>query len=97
MHRLWIDSVAASPLLYRRPAELLVPIGETLPDVPIIPAQRSHGKPGTQARRSLVAQVLWAEPRTSASAMIGSEVHLGAIGALNVRVARPQGVVLCSV
>jgi hypothetical protein len=58
MHRLWIDYVAAPPPLCPRPAELIVPIGETLPDVPIIPAQRSHGKPGTQARRSLVAASL---------------------------------------
>ena len=50
MHLLWIDYVAAGPPLHPCLAELVVPIGETLPDVPIIPAQRSHGKPGTRLR-----------------------------------------------
>jgi len=58
MHRLWTDYLAGRPALCPRRPDLTVPIGETLPDVPIIPAQRSHGKPGTQARRSLVAASL---------------------------------------
>jgi len=48
MHPLWSDYVAARQPLCPCPVELIVPIGETLPGVPIIPAQRSHGKPGTQ-------------------------------------------------
>jgi hypothetical protein len=44
MHRLWNDSVVVGPPLRCPSGELIVPIGETLPDVPIIPPERSHGK-----------------------------------------------------
>jgi len=76
MHLLWSDYVAARPPLRACRAELIVPIGETLPGVPIIPAQHFHGKSGTQTRRSLVAASLAAEPPTSASTMIGSDGSL---------------------
>ena len=45
MHRLWTDYLAARPALCPRQPDLRVPIGETLPDVPIIPPERSHDKP----------------------------------------------------
>src|SRR5580704_5052504 len=47
MHRLWIDSVAGRAPLLAPSAELTVPIGESLPAVPIIPPHRSHDKPRT--------------------------------------------------
>ena len=49
MHWLWIDYLAAHLSLCRRSSDLMVPIGVTLPDVPIIPAERSHGKSSTKA------------------------------------------------
>jgi hypothetical protein len=50
MHPLWIDYLAASLPLCRLATDLIVPIGETLPDVPIIPAERSHKKPAMVPR-----------------------------------------------
>jgi len=44
MHRLWIDYLEAPRALCRRHSDLTVPIGETLPEVPIIPPERSHDK-----------------------------------------------------
>jgi hypothetical protein len=76
MHPLWSNYVAARPPLGPCPVELIVPIGETLPGVPIIPAQRFHGKPGTRTRRSHVAENRGAEPPTSESTMIGSDGSL---------------------
>ncbi len=50
MHRLWNDYLASRPPLSGPAADLIVPIGETLPDVSIIPAERSHGKSWSGAR-----------------------------------------------
>jgi hypothetical protein len=45
MHRLWKDYLVGRSPLWWRSSDLIVPIGETLPDVPIIPPERSHDKP----------------------------------------------------
>jgi hypothetical protein len=50
MHRLWKDYLVGRSPLWWRSSDLIVPIGETLPDVSIIPAERSHGKSWSGAR-----------------------------------------------
>jgi hypothetical protein len=44
MHLLWNDYLAARLRLGPPRRDLIVPIGETLRDLPIIPAERSNGK-----------------------------------------------------
>jgi hypothetical protein len=50
MHPFWTDYFAAGVALCQQPRDLIVPIGETLPDLPIIPAECFHGKCWTSGR-----------------------------------------------
>jgi hypothetical protein len=58
MHPLWNDYLVGRPPLWRPSPDLIVPIGETLPDVPIIPPERSHGKSGMALADLIAAATL---------------------------------------
>lgn len=72
MHPLWTDYLAARLALSLGRDDLTVPIGETLRDVPIIPAERSHDKPENAPRPSRAAATATARTAICRIRMIGS-------------------------
>src|ERR1700722_12256923 len=96
MHRLWTDYLAGRPALCPRRPDLTVPIGETLPDVPIIPAERSHDKPENTPWPSQAATNSHRAERRSAASGRSAAPRNG-LRTFIFRAQRPRGVVRLSV